>query len=109
MGWQYGGLEGPQRAGPAPSRDVRIAQACEAALPWFESEMKQRAVITAAEAHTAALRGLIAAGIEETADIGRVTAAFRERGVRQYGEATAIVWRHAGEWACPAFPDTFDS
>ena len=97
LGWQYGGLEGPQRAGPAPSRDARIAQAYEAALPWLESELNRRAVITAAEARTAALRGLIAAGIEETADIGRVTAAFRERGVRQYGEATALVWGHAGE------------
>jgi hypothetical protein len=97
LGWQYPGIEGPHRPGPAPTRAARIARAYEAALPWLEAELNRRAVITAADARTAALRGLIAAGIEEAADVGRVTTAFRAAGVRQYGEPTALVWGHAGE------------
>ena len=97
LGWRYDGIEGPQRAGPGPTREERIARAYEVALPWLEKELDRRAVVTGADARTAALRGLIAAGIEETADVGRVTALFRSEGVRQYGEATALVWGRAGE------------
>ncbi|MCB4824174.1 MULTISPECIES: MobF family relaxase [Roseicella] len=97
LGWRYEGIEGPRRAGPGPTREERIARAYEAALPWLEKELDRRAVVSGADARTAALRGLIAAGIEETADVGRVTALFRSEGVRQYGEATALVWGRAGE------------
>ncbi|KAF2174496.1 hypothetical protein K469DRAFT_688357, partial [Zopfia rhizophila CBS 207.26] len=97
LGWRYEGIEGPRRAGPGPTREERIARAYEAALPWLERELDRRAVVSGADARTAALRGLIAAGIEETADVGRVTALFRSEGVRQYGEATALVWGRAGE------------
>ncbi|MBU8541780.1 MobF family relaxase [Falsiroseomonas tokyonensis] len=97
LGWEYGGIEGPPREGPAATREERLAQAYEAALPWLERELDRRAVVSGADARTAATRGLIAAGIEETADVGRVTALFRSEGVRQYGEATALVWGRAGE------------
>ncbi|MGG5811674.1 MobF family relaxase [Falsiroseomonas sp. CW058] len=97
LGWRYEGIEGPRRALPGPTREERIARAYEAALPWLERELDRRAVVSGADARTAALRGLIAAGIEETADVGRVTALFRSEGVRQYGETTALVWGRAGE------------
>ncbi|MBX9875949.1 MAG: relaxase domain-containing protein, partial [Thermoleophilia bacterium] len=97
LGWRYEGIEGPRRTGPSPTREERLAQAYEAALPWLERELDRRAVVSGADARTAATRGLIAAGIEETADVGRVTALFRSEGVRQYGEATSLVWGRAGE------------
>jgi hypothetical protein len=97
LSWEYGGIDGPRRKGPAPTRKERIGLAYEAALPWLERELDRRAVVSGADARTAATRGLIAAGIEETADVGRVTALFRSEGVRQYGEATALVWGRAGE------------
>jgi len=97
LGWRYEGIEGPVRAGPGLAQEERLAQAYEAALPWLEKELDRRAVVSGADARTAALRGLIAAGIEETADVGRVTTLFRSEGVRQYGEATSLVWGRAGE------------
>ncbi|MDN3564281.1 MobF family relaxase [Paeniroseomonas aquatica] len=97
LGWRYGGIEGPRLAPPERTQEARIAEAYAAALPWLEKELDRRAVISGADARTAALRGLIAAGIAETGDIERVTAAFRGEGVRQYGEATALVWGRQGE------------
>ena len=102
LGWEYGGIDGPRREGPAPTREERLVQAYEAALPWLERELDRRAVVSGADARTAATRGLIAAGIEETADVGRVTALFRSEGVRQYGEATSLVWGRPDLTNCAA-------
>jgi hypothetical protein len=54
---------------------------------WFK--LDRRAVISGAGARTAALRGLIAAGINEACHIERVTAAFLGEGTRRHGEQTA--------------------
>jgi hypothetical protein len=79
-------------AAPEPSQEDRIRQAYDAALPWLEQALKEKAVLTASEVRTAALRGLIEAGITDTADVSRVTRRFWTEGVRQHGEATTLIY-----------------
>jgi hypothetical protein len=92
LGWEPQSFLAYGPPTPALSREARIALAYEAAQPFLEAELGRRAVIAGSDARTAAARGLIASGVEEAADIDRVTAAFRECGVRQNGEMTALLW-----------------
>ena len=63
----------------------------EVALPWLEKELDRRAVIGVGEVRAAALRGLIAHGIEKTADVDAVTERFMAQGVRQHGQDDAAL------------------
>ena len=73
----------------------RLQEAYEAALPWLEKELEHRAVIGVGDVRAAALRGLIAHGIEKTADIDAVTERFMAEGVRQHGQETKLYWQEA--------------
>ncbi|WP_132294154.1 MULTISPECIES: MobF family relaxase [Roseicella] len=93
LNWQYRGIETYGPSPPPLSPEERLQKAYETALPWMEAELDKRAVITAPDARTAALRGLIAHGIDTTVDIDRVTERFMEQGVRQQGQRTRLYWQ----------------
>ncbi|MBB5696013.1 MobF family relaxase [Muricoccus pecuniae] len=106
IGWQHRGVVAPQRqATEAPreqSRAARLEAGYEAALPFLEAEFSRASVLNGADLRAAAARALIAAGITPGADGGRadvdaLTRAMRERGVRQDGHLTGLVWGRDGE------------
>lgn len=92
LGWRHATIEAQGPPMPTLERGDRLKQAYDAALPWLEKDLGQRPVISGPDVRTAALRGLIAAGIEDTRDVGLVTRILRREGVRQDGEMTALVW-----------------
>lgn len=92
MGWEPMSL---QLYGPQLERSVgeeRTRKAYETALPWLDDKLQQKAVITQFEPRIAALRGLVAHGMDDIDDIGRVTQTMWKQGVRQYGEITEMVY-----------------
>lgn len=97
LGWRHRSAVDPRGPAPTQVRAERLARAYRAALPFLEAEFTRRSVLAGADARAAAARGLIAAGIEDAADIDAVTRAMRERGVRQDGRATALIWGREGE------------
>jgi TrwC relaxase/AAA domain len=82
----------PKRRRHEPSREDRLEHAYQAALGVFDKELRRRASLDGADARVAAAKGLIASGIEDVAEVNEVTRAFRERGVRQEGQATGLIW-----------------
>jgi hypothetical protein len=90
LGWKHGGAIG--KSPRLPARGQRLDRAYEAALPFLEEEFSRRAVLSGWDARAAAARGLVAAGIEDDGDIGAVTRLMRERGIRQAGRTTELVW-----------------
>ena len=92
IGYEHRSVLRPDQPHQAPSRDERLEAAYQAALPVFEKELHRRAVVEGADARLAAAKGLIAAGVESPADVSAITKAMRERGVRQRGELTSLVW-----------------
>ncbi|SHK26571.1 conjugative relaxase domain-containing protein, TrwC/TraI family [Roseomonas rosea] len=106
VGWQHRGVVAPQRqAAEAPreqSRAARLEAGYEAALPFLEAEFSCASVLNGADLRAAAARALIAAGMTPGADGGRadvdaLTRTMRERGVRQDGQLTGLVWGRDGE------------
>ncbi len=106
IGWQHRGVVAPQRqSAEAPreqSRAARLEAGYEAALPFLEAEFSRASVLNGADLRAAAARALIAAGMTPGADGGRadvdaLTRAMRERGVRQDGQLTGLVWGRDGE------------
>ena len=82
----------PKRRRPEPSREARLEHAYQAALGVFDKELRRRASLDGADARVAAAKGLIASGIEDVAEVNEVTRTFRERGVRQEGKETGLIW-----------------
>lgn len=80
-----------------PTREERLDKAHDRALPFLEDQFSRRSVLPASEARIAAARGLIAAGIDTDEDVGAVTALMRERGIRQDGRRTELVWGRHGD------------
>ncbi|WP_424137676.1 MobF family relaxase [Roseomonas chloroacetimidivorans] len=106
IGWEHRSVVVPRRRGAeAPreqSRAARLEAAYEAALPFLEAEFSRASVLNGADLRAAAARALIAAGITPGAEGGRadvdaLTRAMRERGVRQDGQLTGLVWGREGE------------
>ncbi|GEO42632.1 hypothetical protein SAE02_67800 [Skermanella aerolata] len=91
LNWKHDTILTRQPDGPQIEREKRLDRAYREALPWLEKDLDSRAVITWAEVRTAAARGLIASGIDSTAEIEAVTSLFRQKGVRQYGEMTTLL------------------
>ena len=79
---------------PAPerSREVRVREAYETALPFVAAKLQQKSVLTHWELRTAAGRGLVHSGFEGLADFNAVTALMRSEGVDQFGTRTALIW-----------------
>lgn len=90
IGYTHRPVLSPEQA-RAPRED-RIELAWATALPFLEKKLEGRAVIAASEIRTVAAQGLIATGMEDWRDVDRVTALFRERGVRQDGRMTNLLW-----------------
>jgi hypothetical protein len=102
LNWQHDTILTREPGGPEIDRGKRLLRAYEQALPWLEKELDSRAVITWAEVRTAAARGLIASGIDDTAEIEAVTSLFKQKRVRQYGEMTSLIV--AGETMASGIP-----
>ncbi|MBB5696047.1 MobF family relaxase [Muricoccus pecuniae] len=97
MGWTHRTAIG---AGPRPapqSREERLEAGYQTALPLLSEELAKRAVVLGTDARLAAVRGLIAAGIETTDDIGALTRAMAKRGVEQDGALTRLIWKEGSD------------
>jgi hypothetical protein len=82
----------PDAVQPARSRDERLEHAYQTALPLLDRELQRRARLDGQDLRVVAARSLIAAGVEDAADISAITRAFAKRGVRQDGRDTALIW-----------------
>ena len=83
---------------PPLSPEERLQKAYEVALPWLEKELDRRAVIGVGDVRAAALRGLIAHGIEKTADIDAVTERFMaRRACASTAQDDPLYWQEAEE------------
>ena len=103
IGWQHRGVVAPRRPkSVVPSRAERLEAAYAAALSFLEAEFARASVLNGSDLRAAAARALIAAGMTPGAVSGRaevdaLTRAMRERGVRQDGQPTSLIWGREGE------------
>ncbi len=96
-GYEHKSVIDPASKGAtAMSATDRLAHAYLASLPVLEKELGRRAVLSGSVARTAAARGLIAAGVESAEDIGTITQAMREHGVRHDGRTVPLIWASVG-------------
>jgi hypothetical protein len=92
MGWNHASVLRPgEERGPLPEVE-RHRVAAGAAMPLLDAELQRRAVITDEDAQVIATRGMIVSGIVGRRDIYAVTKLFRQEGVVQNGERTALIW-----------------
>ena len=78
---------------PELTHEQQIRRAYEIALPVLEQQFERKAVLQHWDAQVAAARGLVVSGSRDVAaDLLAVTGVMREKGVRQYGEPTALLW-----------------
>jgi hypothetical protein len=92
IGYRHRSVLRPDRNQKAVSRDDRLETAYQSALPVFDRQLQRRAAVEGADARLAAAKGLIAAGVESSAEVSAITRAMRERGVMQRGERTSLIW-----------------
>jgi len=92
LGWEQSSFLDYGPHAPALTPEARLKMAYEAALPFLEARLEQKATLKHWDLRTAAGFGLVHAGCTGTPDIGAVTQLMREHGVEQYGERTALVW-----------------
>jgi phage/plasmid primase-like uncharacterized protein len=106
IGWAHRTIVEPRRqddvASWRQSRAARLDAGYQAALPWLEAAFTRLSVMNGADLRAAAARALIVAGITPSAEGGRadvdaLTKAMRQRGVRQDGQLTGLVWGREGE------------
>lgn len=81
---------------PTQSRDDRLDHAYKVGLDLLEPELMKRAVVTGADVRLACARALIEAGAEAVEDIRVLARGFVERGVRQAGQMTKMLWKEQG-------------
>ncbi len=101
LGWRHEGVIGPGAVAGEPSRAARLEAAYEAALSFLEGEFSRASVLAGSDLRAAAARSLIVAGMTPGAEAGRadvdsLTRAMRERGVRQDGRLTGLIWGREG-------------
>ncbi|HWZ56340.1 MAG TPA: AAA family ATPase [Verrucomicrobiae bacterium] len=89
MGWKHETVITGQ---PQPTDD-RVRGAYETALPLMAERLQKHATLFSGEARIQAARGLIAAGIETTADIDAVVKMMADSGVVQDGKKTKMYAR----------------
>jgi phage/plasmid primase-like uncharacterized protein len=106
IGWAHRSVVEPLRQDDAASwrqsRAARLDAGYEAALPLLDAQFTRLSVMNGADLRAAAARALIVAGITPGAEGGRadvdaLTKAMRQRGVRQDGQLTGLVWGREGE------------
>jgi len=93
LGWEHKSVVVQGQPAPERSRVERMAHADQVAAPLLADVLAKRAVIGGGDVRLAAARGLIAAGIEGTDDVGALTRAWARDGVQQDGQRTALLWR----------------
>jgi hypothetical protein len=92
LGYRHRSVLRPDQIAPVVSRAERLEAAYLAALPVLSKQFRRRAVIDGTDARIAAAKGLIASGVESPDDVSAITRAFRERGIKQGAEETALIW-----------------
>ncbi|MBW4025707.1 MAG: relaxase domain-containing protein, partial [Proteobacteria bacterium] len=92
LDWQPASVLQPDHVQALASREVRLEQAYTVGRDLLDRELQRRAVLDGADARVAAARGLIASGVESADEIGAVTRAFAQRGVRHDGQDVGLVW-----------------
>jgi molybdopterin-guanine dinucleotide biosynthesis protein len=92
LGYRHRSVLRPYEIVPVFSRAERLEAAYVAALPLLSKQFRRRAVIDGTDARIAAAKGLIASGVESPDDVSAITRAFRERGIKQGADDTALVW-----------------
>jgi phage/plasmid primase-like uncharacterized protein len=106
IGWAHRSVVEPRpQDHEAPwrqSRATRLDAGYEAALLMLDAAFTRLSVLNGADLRAAAARALIVAGMTPGAEGGRadvdaLTKAMRERGVRQDGQLTGLVWGREGE------------
>ncbi|WP_158601027.1 MobF family relaxase [Teichococcus wenyumeiae] len=106
IGWAHRSVVEPRRQDDAApwrqSRAARLDAGYQAALPLLDPQFTRLSVMNGADLRAAAARALIVAGITPGADGGRadvdaLTKAMRQRGVRQDGQLTGLVWGREGD------------
>ncbi len=93
LGWEHRSVVASGLPAAERSRAERMAHADQVAAPLLADALGKRAVIGGGDVRLAAARGLIAAGIESTDDIGALTKAWARDGVQQDGRRTGLLWR----------------
>jgi phage/plasmid primase-like uncharacterized protein len=106
LGWRHQGVGvpggSPGGSMVQPTRAARLEAGYVTALPFLEAEFSRHSVIAGADLRAAAARSLIAAGMtpgEEggRAEVDALTRMMRERGIRQDGGMTGLIWGREGE------------
>jgi hypothetical protein len=93
IGYHHRSVLRPDAIVPGSSADERRQRAYEVSLGFLEEALSRRAKLNGQELREYAARGLIEGGIDDPGqDIGAITKAYRERGVRQDGEQVALLW-----------------
>jgi hypothetical protein len=92
LDWQPASVLQPEHVQALPERSVRLEQAYAVGRDLLDRELQRRAVLDGADARVAAARGLIASGVESADEIGAVTRAFAQRGVRHDGQEVSLLW-----------------
>lgn len=92
LDWEPASVLGREQVQALPERKARLEQAYAVGRELLDRELQRRAVLDGADARVAAARGLIASGVESAEEIGAVTRAFAQRGVRHDGQEVGLVW-----------------
>lgn len=89
IGYQHRSVIDLSRPAKPLTEAERLDRAYDAAASLLGDQFERRAVLKPEDERVAAARGLIASGIESGADVDRVIARIRERGVDEAGVAGA--------------------
>ena len=92
LGWSPASVLDPARTQELAPREKRLEVAYAVARRMLDRAWQRRAVLGEADVRVAAARGLVASGIAGPAEIGAVTRAFAERGVRHDGKDVGLIW-----------------
>ena len=93
LGWHHKSIVAYGPPAPRQSAAERMATADQVAAPLLADALGKRAVIDSGDVRAAAARGLIAAGIDSTDDVGTLTKAWARDGVQQGAQRTRLLWR----------------
>src|SRR3954454_8668372 len=91
-GWKHESIVSHSPPLPELTREQRLELAYPHGVEWLGQDINRRAVISEADVRTAAARCFIASGIEDYRDIDRMVEMFKERGIKQYGEDTRLMY-----------------
>lgn len=94
--WKHASAISYGPAAPPRSRDERFGHAYSVALDILEPELNKRAVITGADIRNACARAMIEGQADSIDDMRTLVRGLVERGVRQAGHMTKMLWREQG-------------